>query len=437
MSSPDSRSAGGSGVPYSGSARAAVEAIWRIESARIIATLTRAVGDFSRAEELAQSALVQALVQWPSEGVPRNPGAWLTTVAKRRAVDDWRRDQRLDDRHRQLASELATAPSTTAGADQAWDREEITDDVLRLIFISCHPILGRDARVTLTLRVVAGLSSDQLAAALLVPVATVQQRVVRAKKTLAEADIPFALPPPQEFTERLGSVLNVLYLIFNEGYVASSGEQWQRPDLAREALRLARMLAELVPDEPEAHGLVALMELHSSRTAARTTANGDPVLLADQDRTRWDRSQITRGLAALDRMDALGHGRGAYGLQAAIARCHAVAPSVEQTDWDSIVTLYEALGEVAPSPMVDLNRAVAVSMATGPADGLAILDTLTDHPMLRGHHLLPGVRGELLIRLDRPEEAAIELQRAAELTANVRERQVLLDKITKLTGRDE
>jgi RNA polymerase sigma factor (sigma-70 family) len=403
-----------------------------MESARIVATMTRVVGDFALAEDLAQEALVDALAQWPQTGVPRSPGAWLTTVAKRKAIDGWRRQERLDDRYAAIAHDLE------AGLDHEappWDPDRIDDDVLRLVFIACHPVLGREARIALTLRVVGGLTTEEIAQAFLVPVATVQQRIVRAKKTLAAAHAPFEVPPREEFGERLGSVLNVLYLIFNEGYSASGGEDWIRPDLSQEALRLARIVAALVPAEPEPHGLVALMEFHASRFAARTTRTGEPVLLADQDRRRWDRAAITRGHAALARVDALGRGRGAYALQAAIAQCHAVAPSVEETDWDTVVLLYDALGELTPSPVIELNKAVAVSMATGPASALRIVDGLAARRALSGHYLLPSVRGELLARLGRVTEARRELEEAARLTGNERERAVLLGKAAALEGR--
>ena len=332
-------------------ANRSVAAIWRIEGARVVATLARVTGDVGLAEDLAQEAVVDALTQWPQAGVPDNPGAWLTAVAKRKAIDGWRRRERLDERYRAIARDLDEA------TDAEW--EPIPDDVLRLVFAACHPALSREAQVALTLRVVASLTSEEIARMFLVPVATIQQRIVRAKKTLAAARAPFEVPDPAEWPARLGAVLGVVYLVYTEGYSATSGERWVRHDLAVEALRLGRVLAALLPREPEVHALVALMELQSSRFAARETPDGSPVLLADQDRGRWDRAQINRGLAALDRADALGRGRGSYALQAAIARCHAVAPSVEATDWDEIVVLYEALGLVAPSPVVELNRAHA------------------------------------------------------------------------------
>jgi RNA polymerase sigma factor (sigma-70 family) len=401
-----------------------VDAIWRIEGARVVATLARLTGDIGLAEDLAQEAVVDALAQWPTAGVPDNPGAWLTAVAKRKAIDGWRRRERLDDRYRAIARDLDEA------ADDEW--EPIPDDVLRLVFAACHPALSREAQVALTLRVVASLTTEEIARMFLVPVATIQQRIVRAKKTLAAARVPFEVPDPGEWPERLGAVLGVVYLVYTEGYSATSGERWVRHELAAEALRLGRVLAALLPREPEVHALVALMELQSSRFAAREAADGSPILLADQDRSRWDRAQIRRGVVALDRADALGRGRGNYALQAGIARCHAVAPSVAATDWDEIVVLYEALGRIAPSPVVELNRAVAVSMATGPANALRIVDSLAAQGVLRGSHLLPSVRGELLARLGRLDEAREELTAAARLTANDRERDVLLKKAAAL-----
>jgi len=403
-----------------------VEAVWRIESARVVATLARMTGDLGLAEDLAQEAVVDALAQWPESGVPRNPGAWLTAVAKRKAVDVWRRRERLDDRYRLLAHELE---SSVQGAEAA---EPIDDDVLRLVFTACHPVLAREAQVALTLRIVGGLSTEQIARLFLIPVATVQQRIVRAKKTLAAAKVPFEAPDRGEWPERLGSVLGVVYLVFTEGYAATSGAQWMRTELADEALRLGRMIAGLLPREPEAHALVALMELQASRFGARVGPDGAPVLLADQDRARWDRTQIARGRAALARADRLGRGRGHYALQAAIAEVHAVAPDVDATDWGHIVLLYEALGRIAPNPVVELNRAVAVSMATGPASALLIVDRLADDGALRGSYLLPSVRGELLARLGRTEEARSELTTAAGLAANERTRDVLIAKAAAL-----
>lgn len=407
-----------SGIP------ARVDAVWRIDGARVVATLAKVTGDVGLAEDLAQEALVEALNQWPRDGVPENPGGWLVAVAKRRAIDQWRRRERLDDRYRAIAATLEEA------GEDSW--EPIDDDVLRLVFTACHPALSREGQVALTLRVVAGLSTAEIARMYFVPVATVQQRIVRAKKTIAAARIPFASPEPAEWKQRLAGVLSVVYLIFTEGYAATTGREWMRADLANEALRLGRMVAALLPREPEAHGLVALMELQAARFPARTRPDGTPVLLTEQDRTRWDRAQIVRGRAALARADELGRGRGPYALQAAIAECHAVAPSADDTDWDRIVILYEALGRIAPSPVVELNRAAAVSMATGPANALRIADELAARGDLPGSHLLPSVRGELLARLGRTEEAASELTAAAALTANERERDVLLAKAARL-----
>lgn len=403
-----------------------VAAVWRMESARIVATLTRAVGDFALAEDLAQDAMVDALAQWPVDGVPRNPAAWLTAVAKRKAVDGWRRRERYDERLALIAHDLEQDRAGAAGADP-WDPDDIDDDVLRLVFIACHPVLAPEARVALTLRVVAGLSSEEIARAFLVPVATVQQRIVRAKKTLAAAGVRFEVPPRSEHAERVGAVLGVLYLIFTEGHAASSGDRWMRPGLAHEAIRLARVLCALMPTDREAHGLLALLELTAARFPARVDARGDPVLLADQDRRRWDRGRIARGRAALARADALGP-RTAYALQAAIAECHAVAPSVAETDWARIVILYEALGRVAPSPVVELNRAAAVAMAEGPASALVLLDWLAASGELAGYHLLPATRGELLLRLGRREEARSQFAAAARLAGNDRERAVLAAK---------
>lgn len=405
-------------------ARRTVDAVWRIESARIVSTLAKMTGDFGLAEDLAQEAVVDALAQWPVSGVPQNAGAWLTAVAKRKAIDGWRRRQRLDERYRAMAHDL-----DEAGGGE-W--QLIDDSVLRLVFITCHPVLSREAQVALTLRVVGGLTTEKIARMLLVPVPTVQQRIVRAKKTLAAAQVPFEAPDPNEWSSRLGAVLGVVYLTFTEGYAATSGDRWIRPELANEALRLGRLLAELVPREPEAHGLVALMEFQASRFAARVAHDGTAILLTDQDRSRWDHAQIRRGRAALLRADGVGRGRASYGLQAAIAECHAVAPSIDDTDWDRIVLLYEALGRLEPSPVVELNRAVAMSMATGPANALRIVDQLAFDGALRGSHLLPSVRGELLARLGRTEEARSELLTAARLATNERESAVLRAKAAAL-----
>ncbi|MFD6155873.1 RNA polymerase sigma factor [Nocardia sp. NPDC060256] len=418
--------------------RAAVAAVWRIESARIVGALARYTGDFSLAEDLAQEALAEALVTWPRDGVPGNPAGWLLTVGRRRAIDAFRRRSALDERYTALAHNLGEGGAVSGSEpadptdDVLWDPDQIDDDILALMFISCHPTLSREARVALTLRVVGGLTSDEIAKASLVPTATVQARITRAKKTLAAAKVRFEVPSAQERNVRLGSVLNVVYLIFTEGSSASSGSELIRSELAGEAQRLARVLARLVPNEPEAQGLLALLELTAARFPARTGPDGHPVLLAQQDRRRWDRAAIRRGRAALDRAGRVGRGLGAYGLQAAIAECHAVAPSVEETAWERIVLLYEALGRLAPSPVVDLNRAVAVSMAQGPAAALPIVDELASAPALSGSHLLPSVRGELLVRLGRNSEARAELTRAITLCANDRERAVLSDKLAGL-----
>ncbi|WP_174183468.1 RNA polymerase sigma factor [Nocardia barduliensis] len=420
--------------------REAVAAVWRIESARIVGALARYTGDFSLAEDLAQEALAEALVTWPREGVPRNPAGWLLTVGRRRAIDAFRRRSALDERYAALARDLGEGGAVSGGApadpardaeDVLWDPDRIDDDLLALMFISCHPVLSREARVALTLRVVGGLTSDEIAKAFLVPAATVQARITRAKKTLAAARVPFEAPPAQERTKRLGSVLSVIYLIFTEGSSASSGADLIRLDLASGALRLARVLTRLVPDEPEAHGLLALLELTAARFPARTGPDGEPVLLEHQDRRRWDRAAIRRGQAALARAEQAGRGLGAYGLQAAIAECHAVAPSVEATNWERVVLIYEALGRLAPSPVVDLNRAVAVAMAQGPAAALPIVDQLVAGPLATSH-LLPSVRGELLVRLGRPHEARTELERAIGLCGNQRERAVLERKLADL-----
>src|SRR3954471_18711804 len=400
-----------------------------MEAAKIVATLTRAVGDVGLAEDLAQEALVDALTQWPSSGVPRNAGAWLTTVAKRKAIDYWRRQENLDAKYATMARELETQ------VDEAWDPDRIDDDVLRLIFISSHPVLSREGQIALTLRVVGGLSSDEIARAFLTSTPTVAARITRAKKTLAAADVPFEVPDRSEFPQRLSAVLSVIYLIYNEGYSASFGRRWVRDELCTEALRLGRVLAALVPDEPEVHGLVSLMEFQSSRFGARTDADGTPILLEDQNRTKWDRAQIGRGIAALERaaqaVEKRGTGWGPYALQAALAECHASAPTARDTDWRRIVTLYDGLIQIAPSPIVELNRAVAVAMADpteGPRAALEIVEGLTG---LDGSYLLPSVRGELLARVGRNDEAAAEFVRAAELTDNKREREVLTDKAVR------
>ncbi|WP_261561402.1 RNA polymerase sigma factor [Frankia tisae] len=416
------------GPPRDESARRVVEAVWRMSSARIVGALARYTGDVDLAEEVAQEAVAQALVTWSRDGVPANPVGWLLTTARRRAIDGFRRRSALDERYALLA-----VPSADPSDDLPWDPDRIDDDVLALMFVACHPVLSPEARVALTLRAVGGLTSEEIARAFLVPVATVQARITRAKKTLGAARVPFALPPAEERRGRLGGVLSVLYVIFTEGSTATTGDSLLRPDLAYEAIRLARTLAALMPDEPEAHGLLALCELTAARFPARTGPDGEAVLLADQDRRRWDRSAIRRGLAALDRAAALGAaGLGPYGLQAAIAGCHAAAPSVPETDWEQIVLLYETLGRVAPSPVVELNRAVAVAMAQGPQQALAIVDDLVATDRLAGSHLLPGVRGELLGQLGRTAEARAELELAARLCRNARERAVLLRKAAAL-----
>ena len=417
--------------------------MWRIESARIVGALARYTGDFALAEDLAQEALAEALVTWPRDGVPGNPAGWLMTVGRRRAIDAFRRRAALDERYAALAHDLGEGgaasgappvpPDPTADGDLLCDPDRIDDDVLALVFIACHPLLSPEARVALTLRVIGGLTSDEIARAFLVPTATVQARITRAKKTLSAAQVRFEVPPPDERRERLGSVLSVVYVIFTEGSTATSGDDLIRPDLAHEAVRLARVLARLVPDEPEVHGLLALLELTAARFPARTGPDGDPVLLADQDRRRWDRAAVRRGRAALARAGRVGRGLGAYGLQAAIAECHAVAPSVDDTDWERIVVLYEALGRLAPSPVVELNRAVALSMAQGPAAALRVVDDLVADERLAGSHLLPSVRGELLTRLGRTEEARSELARAVDLCGNARERAVLERKLREIT----
>lgn len=409
------------------SARRSVAAVWRIESARIVATLTRFTGDFALAEDLAQEALADALEQWPQRGVPRNGAAWLTAVAKRKAIDHWRRRERYDDRIAAIAHDLEREQDEAADA-VPWDPDGIDDDVLRLVFTACHPALSPAARVALTLRVVAGLETSEIARAFLVPVATIQQRIVRAKQALAEARVPFEVPARAERAERLGAVLQTVYLLFSEGHAATAGDDWMRPDLAREAVRLARTVVALQPDEPEAHGLLALLELTAARFPARVDASGAPVLLADQDRGLWDRGAIRRGRAALRRAEGFGRGLGHYGLQAVIAECHATAPDVDSTDWARIVAAYEALERLAPSPVVALNRAVAVSMAEGPHAALAIVDALAGEKALAIGHLLPSVRGELLARLGRADEAREAFALAAERAQNERERAVLLAK---------
>ncbi|HKW47697.1 MAG TPA: RNA polymerase sigma factor [Gemmatimonadaceae bacterium] len=405
-----------------------IDAVWRIESAKLIAGLTRFVRDVGLAEDLAQDALLAALDQWPASGVPNNPGAWLMQTAKRRAIDTMRRGSMQDRKHQQIGHELESKQeSVVAELDEALD-DDVGDDLLRLIFMSCHPVLSTEARTGLTLRLLGGLTTDEIARAFLVPESTVAQRIVRAKRTLSEAGVPFEVPRGDELKGRLASVLEVIYLIFNEGYAATAGDDWVRPALCEEALRLGRILAELMPSESEVHGLVALMEIQASRLRARVGPSGEPVLLLDQDRGRWDRVLIHRGLAALERAESLGTALGPYALQAAIAACHARARTGEETDWVRIAALYAALASVTPSPVVELNRGVAVAMAFGPAAGLQVVDGIAAEPSLKNYHLLPSVRGDLLMKLGRYDEARLDFQRAAGLTRNVRERQLLLER---------
>lgn len=405
----------------------AIDAVWRIESARLIAGLARIVRDVGVAEDLAQDALVAALQQWPESGVPRNPGAWLMATAKHRAIDRWRRQERLGRKIEELGQDLA---GERGGTPPDFDAvlEEVGDDLLRLIFTACHPVLSPEARVALTLRLLGGLTTEEIARAFLVPAPTIAQRIVRAKRTLNAAHVPFEVPEGAELAARLASVLEVIYLVFNEGYAATAGDDWLRPALCEEALRLGRILAELAPREPEVHGLVALMEIQASRFRARTGPAGTPILLLDQDRARWDYLLIRRGLAALHRAEKLGGALGPYTLQAAIAACHARARTAAETDWARIAALYDALSQLAPSPVVELNRAVALAMAFGPAAGLELVDALTAEPSLQGYHLLPSVRGDLLAKLGRWDEARGEFERAAALTQNGRERTLLLER---------
>jgi RNA polymerase sigma factor (sigma-70 family) len=405
-----------------------IDAVWRIESARLIAGLTRIVRDVGLAEEFAQDALVAALKQWPQAGVPDNPGAWLMATAKHRAFDLLRRKKLLARKEDELGREIeAQHEMATPDPDAALD-DDVGDDLLRLMFTSCHPVLSTEARVALTLRLIGGLTTDEIARAFLVSEPAIAQRIVRAKRTLAKEQIAFEVPRGDELAARLSSVLEVLYLVFNEGYSATAGDDWMRPQLCEEALRLGRILAELAPREPEVHGLVALMEIQASRARARTGPSGEPILLLEQNRARWDQMLIRRGFAALARAEALGGEEGPYTLQAAIAACHARARKAEETDWSRIASLYEALARLLPSPVVELNRAVALAMAFGPAVGLELVDTLTDEPSLKTYHLLPSVRGDLLAKLARHEEARIEFERAASLTRNVRERALLLQR---------
>jgi RNA polymerase sigma-70 factor (ECF subfamily) len=406
----------------------AIDAVWRIESARIIAGLARILRDVGLAEELAQDALVAALQQWPESGVPDNPGAWLMATAKHRAIDHWRRNKRLELKHQELGRELQAQQEMAVPDLHAALDDEMGDDLLRLVFIACHPILSPEGRVALTLRLLGGLTTDEIARAFLVAEPTVAQRIVRAKKTLAEERVPFEVPRGPALAVRLASVLEVIYLIFNEGYSATAGDNWMRPALCDEALRLGRILAELAPAEPEVHGLVALMEIQASRARARVGPSGEPILLLDQNRALWDQLLVRRGLTALDRAGQLGGAPGPYALQAAIAACHARARAAAETDWSRIVVHYEALIQLTPSPVVELNRAVAVAMAFGPGEGLKLVDALTAEPSLRGYHLLPSVRADFLARLGRHDEARAEFESAAAMTRNARERQLLLDR---------
>ena len=405
----------------------AIEAVWRIESARLIAGLTRVVHDVGVVEELAQDALVAALEKWPESGIPENPGAWLMGTAKHRAIDFLRHGTLAARKHEDLGREMAEREMQVQDLAAAMD-DQIGDDMLRLVFIACHPVLSTEARVALTLRLLGGLTTEEIARAYLASEPTIAQRIVRAKRTLSEAHVPFEVPRGSEFTARLSSVLQVIYLIFNEGYSATAGDDWLRPALCEEALRLGRVLVGLVPNEAEVHGLVALMEIQASRSKARVSASGEPILLLEQDRARWDRLLINRGLAALDRAEKLGGLRASYAIQAAIAACHARAATAEETDWSRIAALYAKLADVAPSPVVELNRAVAVGMASGPAAGLELIELLQNDPALREYHLLPSVRGDLLKKLGRMDDARAEFERAASITRNAREKNLLLER---------
>jgi RNA polymerase sigma factor (sigma-70 family) len=406
----------------------AIEAVWRIESPRLIAGLARMVRDVSLAEDLAQDALVAALERWPESGIPDNPGAWLMAAAKHRAIDTFRRTKLLERKHQELGREVDARQEAAVAALESAIDDHVGDDLLRLIFVACHPVLTAEARVALTLRLLGGLTTDEIARAFLVPEPTIAQRIVRAKRTLSEKRVPFELPRKADLAERLSSVLEVIYLIFNEGYSATAGDDLMRPALCEEALRLGRILAELAPAEPEVHGLIALMEIQASRSAARVGLTGEPILLPDQDRSRWDQLLIFRGFAALERSQKLGGARGLYTLQAAVAACHARATVAANTNWARIASLYEELLEYSPSPVIELNRAVAIAMAFGPAAGLEIVETLTQEPSLKSYHLLPSVRGDLLSKLDRNQEACTEFERAASLTRNARERELLLNR---------
>jgi RNA polymerase sigma factor (sigma-70 family) len=411
-----------------------IDAVWRIESARIIAGLARIVRDVGLAEELAQDALVAALEQWPESGLPDNPGAWLMATAKHRAIDHFRRNKLLERKHEELGRELEIRQEAAVADFDAAIDDDIGDHLLRLVFTACHPVLSSEARVALTLRLLGGLTTDEIARAFLVPEPTVAQRIVRAKRTLAEARVPFEVPRGTELATRLSSVLEVIYLIFNEGYLATAGENWTRPALCEDALRLGRILAELVPNEPEVHGLVSLMEIQASRSAARVGRSGEPILLLDQNRGQWDQLLIHRGLAALERAEQLGGTTGTYAMQAAIAACHARARTAAETNWKRIAALYDSLARLMPSPIVELNRAVAHAMAFGPAAGLELIDTVASEPSLKSYHLLPSVRGDFLFKLGRSAEARAEFERAAAMTRNARERELLLDRARACAG---
>jgi RNA polymerase sigma factor (sigma-70 family) len=419
-------------LPTSAETHGVIEAVWRIESATLIATLARMVGDVGQAEDLAQDALVTALERWPESGIPENPGAWLTTTAKRRAIDLLRRRQRLDRTHEALGRESDAEQQDPEKVLETHLDDDVGDDLLRLMFTACHPVLSPDARVAMTLRLLGGLTTPEIARAFLVPEPTIAQRIVRAKRTLTEAHVPFEVPRGPDLAPRLASVLEVIYLVFNEGYAATAGDDWMRPALCEDALRLGRILADLAPREPEVHGLVSLMEIQDSRRRARVGPTGEPILLLDQDRARWDYLSISRGLAALDRAETLGGALGPYALQAAIAACHARARTAAETDWPRIAALYDALAQLAPSPVVELNRAVALGMAFGPAPALELVDRLQSEPSLQAYHLLPTVRADLLAKLGRLDEARAELARAAALTRNTRERDLLLARAATL-----
>jgi RNA polymerase sigma-70 factor, ECF subfamily len=412
-------------------AQRAIETVWRIESPRLIGGLVRLVRDVGLAEDLAQDALLAALEQWPEDGIPRNPGAWLMATARRKAIDHFRHHSMAEEKHEQIGRETDESQIDSAETLVSAMDDEIGDDLLRLLFISCHPVLSVEARAALTLRLLGGLTTTEIARAFLVPESTIAQRIVRAKRTLAEARVPYEVPRGPDRTARIASVLGVIYLIFNEGYSATAGDDWMRPALCEDALRLGRILATLAPDNAEVHGLVALMEIQASRSRARVGPDGEPILLLEQDRGRWDHLLINRGLTALAKAETIGGSLGPYALQAAIASCHARAVRAEDTDWHRIVALYDALSELTPSPIIELNRAVAISMADGPEAGLDVVEGLVDEPALQGYHLLPAVRGDLLFKLGRLDEARSDFERAAFLTQNVRERKLLLDRAAK------